>query len=77
MVRRTLNSTAADDTDLLRHRTELVVVDLWVEPILDHLGDPVEDAYADAISAVDAGTNDVPQPADLPPGPFAPDDPRL
>lgn len=77
MVRQTLNSTAADDTDLLRHRTEPVVVDLWVEPILDHLGDSVEDAYADAISAVDAGANDVPQPADLPPGPFSPDDPRL
>lgn len=77
MVRQTLNSTAADDKDLLRHRTEPVVVDLWVESILSHLGDPSEDSYADAIGVVDARSNDVPQPNDLPPGPFSPDDPRV
>lgn len=77
MVRQTLNSTAADDTDLLRHRTEPIVVDLWVEPILDHLGDPFEDTYADAINEVDARAEAVPQPTDLPPGPFSPGDTRL
>lgn len=77
MVRQTLNSTASDDNDLLRHRTEPVVVDLWVETVLDYLGDPFEDAYTDAINEVDARAESIPQPTDLPPGPFSPDDPRL
>ncbi|EUA09731.1 helix-turn-helix family protein [Mycobacterium kansasii 662] len=77
MVRQTLNSTVFNDKDLLRHRTEPVVVDLWVESILDHLNDPSDDLYADAANEVDARAETVPHPTDLPPGPFSPDDPRL
>lgn len=77
MVRQTLNSTVFDDKDLLRHRTEPVLVDLWVESILSHLGDPSDDLYVDAANEVDARTDTVPHPTDLPPGPFSPDDPRL
>ena len=77
MVRQTLNATVFDDKDLLRHRTEPVVVDLWVEGILSHLGDPSDDLYADAANEVDARADTVPHPTDLPPGPFSPDDPRL
>jgi transcriptional regulator with XRE-family HTH domain len=77
MVRQTLNSTVSDDKDLLRRRTEPVVVDLWVESILSHLGDPSDDLYADAANEVDARADSVPHPTDLPPGPFSPDDPRL
>ncbi|CAN5314923.1 hypothetical protein BH09ACT8_BH09ACT8_66540 [soil metagenome] len=77
MVRQTLNATVFDDKDLLRHRTEPVVVDLWVESILSHLGDPSDDLYADAANEVDARADTVPHPTDLPPGPFSPDDPRL
>jgi transcriptional regulator with XRE-family HTH domain len=77
MVRQTLNSTVFDDKDLLRHRTEPVVVDLWVESILSHLGDPSDDLYAAAANEVDARADTVPHPTDLPPGPFSPDDPRL
>ena len=77
MVRQALNATVFDDKDLLRHRTEPVVVDLWVESILSHLGDPSDDLYADAANEVDARADTVPHPTDLPPGPFSPDDPRL
>ena len=77
MVRQTLTATVSDDRDLLRHRTEPVVVDLWVESILSHLGDPSDDLYADAANEVDARAEMVPEPTDLPPGPFSPDDPRL
>lgn len=77
MVRQTLNATVFDDKDLLHHRTEPVVVDLWVESILSHLGDPSDDLYADAANEVDARADTVPHPTDLPPGPFSPDDPRL
>lgn len=76
-VRQTLESTVLDDKDLLRHRTEPVVIDLWVESILSYLGDSSDDEYNDATMEVDARGNDVPQPTDLPPGPFSPDDPRI
>mgnify|MGYP005810700721 CR=1 FL=1 len=76
-VRQTLESTVLDDKDLLRHRTEPVVIDLWVESILSYLGDSSDDEYNDATMEVDARANDVPQPTDLPPGPFSPDDPRI
>ena len=77
MVRQTLNATVFDEKDLLRHRTEPVAVDLWVESILSHLGDPSDDLFADAANEVDARADTVPHPTDLPPGPFSPDDPRL
>lgn len=76
-VRQTLESTVFDDKDLLRHRTEPVIVDLWVESILSYLGDSSDDDYNDAAMQVDARANDVPQPTDLPPGPFSPEDPRI
>lgn len=76
-VRQTLESTVLDDKDLLRHRTEPVVIDLWVESILSYLGDSSDDDYNDATMEVDARASDVPQPTDLPPGPFSPDDPRI
>lgn len=76
-IRQTLQSTVFDDKDLLRHRTEPVVIDLWVESILSYLGDSSDDDYNDATMEVDARTNDVPLPTDLPPGPFSPDDPRI
>ncbi|MBV0920234.1 helix-turn-helix transcriptional regulator [Mycobacteroides chelonae] len=76
-IRQTLQSTVFDDKDLLRHRTEPVVIELWVESILSSLGDTSDDDYNDATMEVDARTNDVPQPTDLPPGPFSPNDPRI
>lgn len=66
-----------DEWDLWRHRTEPVLVDLWVESILDYLGDGSDDAYNDALLALDARADAIPQPTDLPPGPFSPDDPRI
>ncbi len=76
-IRQTLQSTVFDDKDLLRHRTEPVVIDLWVESILSYLGDNTDEDYERATMEVDARTNDVPRPTDLPPGPFSPDDPRI
>lgn len=77
MVRRTLQSTVFDDKDLLRHRTEPVVVDLWVESVLSHLGDSSDDDYNDAWFALDERFGTIPLPSDLPPGPFSSDDPRI
>ncbi|WP_158021585.1 helix-turn-helix domain-containing protein [Mycolicibacterium chubuense] len=77
MIRRTLQSTVFDDKDLLRHRTQPVVVDLWVESILDNLGDTTDDDYNHAHLELDARADAIPQPTDLPPGPFSPDDPRI
>lgn len=77
MVRQILSSTAFDDKDLLRHRTEPVVIDLWVESILSYLADSSDDDYADATEEVDARADDIPDPTDLPPGPFSPEDPRI
>ena len=71
MVRRTLQATVFDDKDLLRHRTEPVVVDLWVESILAQLDDGSDDAYADAQLELDARADAIPEPTDLPPGPFS------
>ncbi|CPT78976.1 Helix-turn-helix protein [Mycobacteroides abscessus] len=76
-VRQMLQATAFDDKDLLRHRTEPVAIDLWVESILIYLNDSSDDDYSDAITEVDSRTNQVPLPTDLPPGPFSPDDPRI
>ena len=77
MVRRTIEATVFDDKDLLRHRTEPVVVDLWVESILAQVDDRSDDAYADAQVELDGRADAVPEPTDVPPGPFAPDDPRI
>lgn len=76
-VGQTLQSTVFDDKDLMRHRTEPVVVDLWVESILSHIGDPSDDEYNDAHLELDDRAQAIPQPTDLPPGPFSPDDPRI
>jgi transcriptional regulator with XRE-family HTH domain len=77
MVRRILRATVFDDKDLLRHRTEPVVVDLWVESILAQIDDGSDDAYADAQLELNARADAIPEPADLPPGPFSPNDPRI
>ncbi|WP_241479876.1 helix-turn-helix domain-containing protein [Mycolicibacterium neoaurum] len=66
-----------DEWALWRHRTEPVVVDLWVEGILDFLGDSCDDAYNDAQLELDARAGAVPQPTDLPRGPFSPEDSRI
>jgi DNA-binding XRE family transcriptional regulator len=77
-VRQTLQSTVgADDEHLLQHRTEPVVVDLWVESILDRTNDTTYDDYRNAEAELFARENAIPEPDDLPPGPFSPDDPRI
>jgi transcriptional regulator with XRE-family HTH domain len=76
-VRQTLQSTVADDQDLLRHRTEPVVVDLWVESILRDTNDTTYDDYRDAELELSRREAAIPEPDDLPPGPFSPDDPRI
>lgn len=76
-VRQMLQATAFDDKGLLKHRTEPVAIDLWVESILIYRNDSSDDDYSDAIMEVDNRTNQVPLPTDLPPGPFSPDDPRI
>lgn len=76
-VRQTLQSTASDDEDLLRHRTEPVAVDLWVESILDRINDTTYDDYRAAETALSEREQAIPEPDDLPPGPFSPDDPRI
>jgi hypothetical protein len=45
-VRQTLQSTVGvDDEHLLQHRTEPVVIDLWVESILRDTNDSTYDDY--------------------------------
>jgi transcriptional regulator with XRE-family HTH domain len=77
-VRQTLQSTVGvDDEDLLRHRTEPVVIDLWVESILRDTNDSTYDEYRDVEMELSRREEAIPQPDDLPPGPFSPDDPRI
>jgi transcriptional regulator with XRE-family HTH domain len=76
-VRQTLQSTAFDAKDLLRHRTEPITVDLWVEAILGNTADTTEDDYQAADLILGERQDAVPLPEDIPPGPFSPDDPRL
>lgn len=76
-VRQILQSTVADDQDLLRHRTEPVVVDLWVESILRDANDTTYDDYREAELELSRREEAIPEPDDLPPGPFSPDDPRI
>jgi len=77
-VRETLQSTVGvGDGDLLRHRTEPVVIDLWVESILRDTNDTTYDDYRDAELELSRREEAIPQPDDLPPGPFSPDDPRI
>jgi hypothetical protein len=77
-VRQTLQSTVGvDDEHLLRHRTEPVVIDLWVESILRDTNDTTYDDYRDAELELSRREEAIPQPDDLPPGPFSPDDPRI
>ena len=71
-VRETLQSTVADDQDLLRHRTEPVVVDLWVESILRDANDTTYDDYREAELELSRREEAIPEPDDLPPGPFPP-----
>lgn len=77
MVRRTLASTVFDDKDLLRHRTEPVVIDMWTESILSHLGDSSDLDYDSASLELSDRADAVPEPTDLPPGPFSAEDPRI
>lgn len=76
-VRQTLQSTVSDHRDLMRHRTDPITVNLWVEPILAETTDTTEDDYRAAEVALSERQEAVPLPDDLPPGPFSPDDPRL
>lgn len=76
-VRQTLQSTVLDDQELLRHRTEPVVIDLWVESILLHINDTTYDEYRQAELELSRREEAIPEPDDLPPGPFTPDDPRI
>lgn len=77
----TLLSTVGDDnTDpatLLAHRTEPVIVTLWVESILRDFDYAYDDAYDSAALALDEQAGDLEQPPSRTPGPFRPDDPRL
>jgi transcriptional regulator with XRE-family HTH domain len=77
-VRQTLQSTVGvDDEHLLQHRTEPVVIDLWVESILRDTNDTSYDDYRDAELELSRREEAIPEPDDLPPGPFTPDDPRI
>ena len=77
-VRQTLQSTVgADDEHLLQHRTEPVVIDLWVESILDRTNDTTYDDYRAAETELSEREHAIPEPDDLPPGPFSPADPRI
>ena len=77
-VRQTLQSTVgADDEHLLQHRTEPVVIDLWVESILRDINDTTYDDYRDAELELSRRQEAIPEPDDLPPGPFTADDPRI
>ncbi|BBX64939.1 hypothetical protein MSAS_41130 [Mycobacterium saskatchewanense] len=73
-VRQTLQSTVGvDDEDLVRQRTELVVIGLWVDRILRDTYDDYRNAELELSRRQDA----IPQPDDQPPGPFSPDDTRI
>ncbi|KPN44906.1 DNA-binding protein, partial [Mycobacterium intracellulare subsp. chimaera] len=64
-VRRTLQSTVGgDDEDLLRHRTEPVIVDLRVESILSAINDTSYDDYRDAELELAAREEAIPDPDD-------------
>lgn len=76
-VRQTLQSTVFDDNDLMRHRTNPITVDLWVEAVLADSTDTTEDDYQAAELALAERQEAVPLPDDIPPGPFSADDPRL
>jgi hypothetical protein len=77
-VRQTLQSTVGvDDEHLLQHRTEPVVIDLWVESILRDTNDTTYDEYRDAELELSRREEAIPEPDDLPPGPFTADDPRI
>lgn len=77
-VRETLQSTVGvDDIFLMDHRTEPVVIDLWVESILRDISDTSYDAYREAELELAAREEAIPEPDDLPPGPFSSDDPRI
>jgi transcriptional regulator with XRE-family HTH domain len=77
-VRQTLQSTVGvDDEHLLQHRTEPIVIDLWVESILRDTNDTTYDDYRAAETELSERENAIPEPDDLPPGPFSPDDPRI
>jgi transcriptional regulator with XRE-family HTH domain len=79
MVRQALRASAFDSKDLLRHRTEPVVVDLWVEEVLATTADTTEEDYEAAGTELHNRYAAVPEPDDLPtePGPFSVDDPRI
>jgi hypothetical protein len=77
-VRQTLQSTVGvDDEYLLQHRTEPLVIDLWVDSILRNTNDTTYDDYRDAEMELLRREEAIPQPDDLPPGPFSHDDPRI
>lgn len=77
----TLLSTVGDDiTDpatLLAHRTEPVIITLWVESILRDFDYAYDDAYHSAALTLDEQAGELEQPPNRTPGPFRPDDPRL
>ncbi|MEE6140417.1 XRE family transcriptional regulator [Mycobacterium sp. 050128] len=77
-VRETLQSTVGgDDEHLLQHRTEPVSIDFWVESILPYTNDTSYDDYRDAELELASRGEAIPEPDDLPPGPFTPEDPRI
>ena len=64
-MRDVLESTVgADDESLWEHRTEPVVVDLWVDNILLDLDDPLFDQYGDAYTELDEREDAVPDDSD-------------
>ncbi|MGD9517671.1 helix-turn-helix domain-containing protein [Mycolicibacterium sp.] len=75
-IRQTLQSTVFDEQDLMRHRTDPITVDLWVEAVLALTGDTTEDDQGAELALRDQ-QNAIPLPHDIPPGPFKPDDPRI
>lgn len=77
-VRETLQSTVGvDDECLMEHRTEPVSIDLWVESILRDINDTTYDSYRDAELELASREEAIPEPDDLPPGPFTSEDPRI
>jgi hypothetical protein len=71
-VRQTLQSTVFDDADLLRHRTEPVVIDLWVDSILRDANDTTYDDYREAELELSRREEAIPEPDDLPLDPSLP-----
>jgi hypothetical protein len=72
-VRQTLQSTVGvDDEYLLQHRTEPLVIDLWVDSILRNTNDTTYDDYRDAEMELLRREEAIPQPDDLPPRPVLP-----